>query len=79
MINASGLLPVPVVATHNPLARQPEDEERVRLQEQALPPVEESSAPDASADRRRPRMDAEELRAESATNPEPGSLIDSYA
>ena len=79
MINASGLLPVPVVATHNPLVRQPEDEERARLQEQALPPVEESNAPDASADRRRLRQDAEELRAESATNPEPGSLIDSYA
>ena len=79
MINANGLLPVPVIASHNPLARQPEDEERARLQEQALAPVEESNAADASTDRRRPRQDSDELRAELATNPELGSLIDSYA
>lgn len=78
MINASGLLPVLVVATHNPLARQPEDEERIRLQEQALPPVEEADPTDPTRERRRSRQDAEELQAADG-KPVPGGLIDSYA
>lgn len=79
MINASGLLPVPVVATHNPLARQPEEEEQARLREQVLPPVEQSEESERASARRRSTQDAETLRAESNAQTSPGSLIDSFA
>lgn len=79
MINASGLLPAPVVATHNPLARQPEEEERAKLQEQPLPPVQESVATERGGERRRSALDAEEQQASARHDGGPGSLIDSYA
>jgi len=67
------------MATYNPLARLPEDEERARLQEQPLPPVEEADATEAGGARRRPGQDAETLRAETSERPVRGSLVDSYA
>jgi hypothetical protein len=75
MINPNGLLPLPVVATYNPLARQPDEEEQARLEELPLPPVDEAAAAAAGNDRRRSPVDAQTLRAEG----EPGRLIDSYA
>ena len=72
MINPTGTLPVPVVVTHNPLARQPEEEESVRLKEQPLPPVEELTEDEKLQGKAEKKPGEEE-------QPEPGSLIDSYA
>ena len=71
MINPSATLPAPVVITHNPLARQPEEEETERLKAQPLPPVEELSE-DARLQGRGNKKTSE---SEQST---PGSLIDSY-
>jgi hypothetical protein len=84
----TGIIPVPVAVTHDPLGRAMTEEQKQRLREQIDPPVEETSAKERLRERRRDgasRNPPEELPAEASHaagdggTATPGSIVDSYA
>jgi hypothetical protein len=82
MVGSVTLLnPVPVAVAHDPLGRAMTEDQKTRMREQPLPPVEETQARERIVERRREGAPGER---HSAPRPSddgddgPGHLIDSY-
>jgi hypothetical protein len=78
MSGITGIPPLPVAPTHDPLGRALTEEQKARLQEQASPPIEETPAKERLAERRR---DGSPRRGRRPPDDDdgPGRIIDSYA
>lgn len=83
MVGTVGFNPVPVAVAHDPLGRAMTEEQKSRLREQPLPPIEEALAKERIVDRRQetaPRKQT--LPAPHADDDQdddgPGHFIDSY-
>ena len=78
MSGLSGVTPVPVTVTHDPLGRAMTEEQKARLREQASAPVEEAPHKERIVDRRREGA-LKRDRDEGDDDEGPGQIIDSYA
>lgn len=81
MVSTVGLNPVPVAIAHDPLGHAMTEEQKARLREQPLPPIEETPAKEKVVERRREGGSSAREHPANEQEPEsgPGQHIDSYA
>jgi hypothetical protein len=79
MSGISGVTPVPVTVTHDPLGRDMTEQQKARLREQISAPVEETPHKERVAERRREGDPERRRKDEGDDDDGPGQIIDSYA
>ena len=84
MVGSVGLNPVPLAVAHDPLGRAMTEEQKTRLREQPLPPIEEALAKERVVDRRHEGAPHQQKPESPPANSDkdddsPGHLVDSYA
>ena len=77
MAGISGVTPIPVAVTHDPLGRAMTEEQKARLREQLSAPLEESTPKERIAERRRDGAPKRDRKGKDDDGP--GKIIDSYA
>jgi hypothetical protein len=79
MSGISGVTPVPVTVTHDPLGRALTEEQKARLREQLSAPVEETPHKERVDERRREGAPRRGPGKDGDDDEGPGQIIDSYA
>jgi len=78
MAGISGITPVPVTVTQDPLGRAMTEDQKVRLREQASAPIEEAPHKERIGERRREGAPQQE-RQHDDEDEGPGQIIDTTA
>ena len=78
MAGISGVTPIPVAVSHDPLSRAMTEEQKARLREQLSAPLEETAHKERIVDKRRENRPKRE-RKNKDDDDGPGRIIDSYA